>query len=161
MTLRYDSLEELESSVSPDIKKLMHPERGVPQSTYSLDKARGSVIPQPKPEKPPVWKMSEDELAKCFDDMATLTGWTWCGFRPARQKIDGQEVYRTPVVGQKGLPDRVLARDGVVLLVEFKTDDGRLSEGQVIWGKALAKFPGYHIVRPRDWFDGTVERILK
>ncbi len=143
------------------LKKLLQTQQGAPGRKSSAPKpVAGSLIP-PASVKSPAWKMSEEELAKCFDDLATLRGWTWCGFRPARQKIDGKEVYRTPVVGQKGLPDRVLARRGVVLLVEFKADAGRLSEGQIVWGKAIYDFEGYHIVRPEDWYSGLCERILK
>jgi hypothetical protein len=101
---------------------------------------------------------SEANFASRFDDLATLRGWTWCGFRPARIKIDGKETYRTPVTGLKGLPDRVLARNGTVLLVEFKTDTGSLSKEQRQWGEALNGFAGYHVVRPRDW--AFIERLL-
>lgn len=142
---------------NPALAKRVHDALQAPNSP-SAGVAKGIVQAKPKEA---VWKMSEDDLAKCFDDMATLYHWTWCGFRPARQKIGGQEVYRTPVIGQKGLPDRVLTRDGVVLLVEFKADAGRLSEGQIIWGKALAAFKGYYILRPRDWQSGLIERLLK
>ncbi len=104
-------------------------------------------------------KILEKDFAQAFDDLATLRGWTWCGFRPARQKIDGEEQYRTPLVGQKGLPDRILARNGVVLLVELKTDTGRLSEGQKIWAEALKGVMGYYVLRPSDWAD--IDRILE
>ncbi len=94
--------------------------------------------------------MSEADLQATFDQLATLYGWTWCGFRPARQQINGVDQYRTPVIGQKGFPDRVLARNGVVLLVEFKTEKGRLSDDQKIWAGALKGYAGYHLVRPSD-----------
>jgi hypothetical protein len=94
----------------------------------------------------------EKDFATAFDDLATLRGWTWCGFRPARQKIDGEEQYRTPVIGQKGLPDRILARGGIVLLVELKTDIGRLSDGQKIWAEALKGYGYYFVLRPSDWY---------
>lgn len=96
-------------------------------------------------------KILEKDFAQAFDDLATLRGWTWCGFRPARQKIDGEEQYRTPLIGQKGLPDRILARNGVVLLVELKTNEGRLSEGQKIWANALKGVMGYYVLKPSDW----------
>ncbi len=103
-------------------------------------------------------KVSEEDFAATFDDYATLRGWTWCGFRPARQKIGGEETYRTPIIGQKGLPDRILARNGVVLLVELKAEDGKLSPWQKIWGIALKGFKGYHVVRPSDWEE--IERLI-
>ncbi len=94
--------------------------------------------------------MSEEDLASTFDDLATLRGWTWCGFRPARQRIKGVERYRTPVIGQKGFPDRVLSRNGVVLLVELKAERGRLSPEQKIWAESLKGFSGYHVIRPSE-----------
>lgn len=100
--------------------------------------------------------ISEADFARAFDELATLRGWTWCGFRTARQKVAGVEQYRTPVIGQKGFPDRVLARNGVVLLVELKRKKGKLSEGQEIWASALNGFTGYHVFRPSDW-----ESIIK
>ena len=95
--------------------------------------------------------ISEADFATAFDDLATLCGWTWCGYRPARQKINGVEQYRTPLIGQKGCPDRILARNGVVLLIELKTNKGKLSPGQQDWAAALSGFAGYFVVRPKDW----------
>ena len=101
----------------------------------------------------------EKDFTQTFDDLASLRGWTWCGFRPARQKINGEEQYRTPLVGQKGLGDRILARLGIVLIIELKTDSGRLSEGQKIWASALKGFKGYYVLRPSDW--DFIEKLLE
>ena len=103
--------------------------------------------------------ISENEFAKLFDDYADLCGWTWCGYRPARMKIKGVETYRTPIIGQKGLPDRILAHRGRVLICELKTEYGRLSEAQKLWAKALEGFEGYYVFRPSDW--DNIQQILK
>ncbi len=101
----------------------------------------------------------EDDFASAFDDLATLCHWTWCGFHPARVKVDGEDQYRTPVIGQKGLPDRILARDGVVLLVELKAEEGKLSKDQKVWESALCGYTGYYVVRPSDW--GRIVEMLE
>lgn len=66
-------------------------------------------------------------------------------FRPA-QTARG---WRTPMQGQPGFPDLVLAASGRLLLVELKSDKGRLSTDQKQWIAEL----GEHAVvwRPRDW----------
>lgn len=68
MTLRYESLEQLESSVSQDIKKLMHPERGALSDTGKPPKAVAGKNGLPKPEKPPVWKSAESRVISIFFD---------------------------------------------------------------------------------------------
>lgn len=58
-------------------------------------------------------------------------------------------AYRTPIVGDRGLPDLILARDGALILAELKTDKGRLGPGQADWLTALG--PHARLWRPRDW----------
>lgn len=88
------------------------------------------------------------ELEEDFTDWvvaaAMRLGWMVCHVRPARTA----HGYRTPVQGHKGLPDVVLARAGVVVLAELKSETGRLSPDQRRW---LAALGGYGTVwRPRD-----------
>jgi hypothetical protein len=57
--------------------------------------------------------------------------------------------WRTPVQGDPGTPDFVLARGGVVLLAELKTDRGRPTPDQVAW---LGAAGGHgRLWRPADW----------
>jgi hypothetical protein len=85
-------------------------------------------------------------------DLAKRTGWLVTHFRPART----QRGYRTAIQGHKGFPDVVLARDGVVLFRECKTDTGRLAPEQRAW---LAALPDAAVWRPRDWDDVIVPTL--
>lgn len=77
---------------------------------------------------------------------AKLKGWKVAHFRGGWSK-DGKR-FNTPIQGDKGFFDVPLARNGVVLLIEVKTDIGRLSPEQKEW---LAAAGSHGIVaRPRD-----------
>lgn len=90
-------------------------------------------------------KLSEDDLKARIIDTAKAYGWRVCHFRPARTA----KGWRTPLEGDKGLPDLVLARDGVVILAELKSDKGKPTDDQVLWLEAL----GGHgrLWAPKDW----------
>lgn len=49
--------------------------------------------------------------------------------------------------GDAGFPDLVLAKGGVALFIELKTDKGRQTPAQREWEEAL---PNYHLIRPSD-----------
>lgn len=87
--------------------------------------------------------MTEDEWQAKVIDTAVWLQWTWCHI-PTVQLVDGR--YVTTYEGDGGLPDLILARRGVVLLRELKTDRGRPSKKQMKWLDNGAK-----IWRPRDW----------
>ena len=53
-------------------------------------------------------------------------------------------VRRLQWVGRIGAPDVFAARNGVVVLVEFKRPNGKLSPGQVVEHKLLAQH-GVHV----------------
>lgn len=50
--------------------------------------------------------------------------------------------------GHEGFPDLVLARDGVVIFAELKTDKGRLGPGQKEWAEEIGA--QYRLWRPKD-----------
>lgn len=77
--------------------------------------------------------ISEDEFLRAVIDLAKLRGWRVAHFRPARTRGG----WRTPVQGHNGFPDLVLARNGVVIFAELKTDGGKLSEDQQTWAHHL------------------------
>lgn len=84
---------------------------------------------------------------------AMLRGWLVTHFLPARTASGG---HRTALQGHRGFPDLVLARDGVVIFAELKTNRGTLGPGQPEW---LAVLGALAVVwRPRDWDD--IERTL-
>lgn len=98
-------------------------------------------------------RISEAQLQSAVIDLATLQGWRVCHFRAARAG-DGWAV---PLQGHPGFPDVALARAGVVLLVELKSDTGKLTQDQEAWQKAA----GSLVWRPQDWTDGTIEAALR
>lgn len=86
--------------------------------------------------------MTEAEFQQAVIDIAMLRGWKVAHFRPARTA----KGWRTPVQGDRGFVDLVLARRGVVLLVELKSDKGRFGPGQQEWAAAIGD--QYRIWRP-------------
>ncbi len=72
-----------------------------------------------------------------------------------------QRGWVTPVGAQgKGFPDLCLVRDRIVF-IEVKGDGDRLRPDQVKWLDALAAAGvEAHVIRPKEWRDGTVDRIL-
>jgi hypothetical protein len=93
--------------------------------------------------------MNEAEFTQRVIDTAMLLGWRVTHFRPART----EKGYRTPVQGHKGTLDLILARRGVVLLAELKSDKGKPTPDQVKWLDAAG--PHGRLWRPADW-----DRIL-
>lgn len=74
--------------------------------------------------------MSESDLLACVVDLAKATGWRVAHFRPARTA----HGWRTPMVGDPGWPDLVLAHPRhSTLFVELKSASGRVSPAQREW----------------------------
>jgi len=78
-------------------------------------------------------------------DTARLHRWRVGHFRPART-VKG---WRTPLEGDGGIPDLILARDGVVLLAELKSATGAATAEQKAWLAAAG--PNGRLWRPADW----------
>lgn len=80
----------------------------------------------------------------------------------------GFHVFHTydSVLGSKaidpGFPDAILAKDGRVLAIEFKTERGKLSLKQSEWLYSLSARGQVETYcwRPRDWSSGEIERVL-
>ncbi len=97
--------------------------------------------------------MSEDDFQGRVMDLAKQCGWMVCHYLPA---IRQSGRVSTAIKGDRGAPDLILARRGVVLLVELKTNKGVVSPDQRAW---LAALDGYGTVwRPKDW-DRVVETL--
>lgn len=88
--------------------------------------------------------MWEADWSSFVVDLAVRAGWRVAHFRPARTT----KGWRTPVEGHAGFVDLVLARDGVVLHRELKTNRGVLTAEQRAWLVALG--PSAGVWRPRD-----------
>lgn len=109
--------------------------------------------------------VTEDEFLSAVVELAQWKGWLVHHSRPARMK-DGR--WRTPVQGDNGFPDLVLARStprlggNIVILSELKAQRGRLSAAQEEWLTALdwdgpdgqweqTWSPLVFVWRPSDW----------
>jgi hypothetical protein len=62
-----------------------------------------------------------------------------------------------------GFPDLILLRPPRLIVVELKTEKGRLSPNQLEWLEQFLEIDGVetYVWRPTDWLDGTVEAILR
>jgi hypothetical protein len=96
--------------------------------------------------------ITEAEFQEKVIARARARRWLVHHTRPC-QRADGS--WTTPVQGHDGFPDLVLAREGVVLFRELKTDSGRLTEAQRHW---LETLPDAGLWRPGDWPE--VEAII-
>lgn len=93
-------------------------------------------------------EISEDGFKDNVIALATLFGWRVAHFRPARTK----HGWKTPMQGDKGFPDLVLAKQGRVIFAELKSDRGKLTEDQNGW---LCDLSGFN-VPPKAWDTGIV-----
>jgi hypothetical protein len=94
--------------------------------------------------------MGEAELRNLICELAHRLGWEV--FRlPANRTV-------RPVKDAVGYPDLTLARRQQVLFMELKTDKGVVSDDQWRWSIAL---PEWYVIRPADWNDGRVARLLQ
>lgn len=101
--------------------------------------------------------MTETELQDAVVQMANLFGWRVCHFRPAKT----DKGWRTPVQGHIGYPDITLVRERI-MFVELKSDKGKLTHDQMEWARAIEDAGGeWHVWRPAEWHDRTIERILR
>lgn len=96
--------------------------------------------------------LSEADFQKRVTEYARLRGWRWVHIRNVHT---GGGRWRVPYEGDGGLPDLVLARRGVVLLVELKADTpAPFQPGQEEWIDAAGG--NGHVWMPRDW-----DRVLE
>ncbi len=89
-------------------------------------------------------KESESEFQTAIIELAHYQGWLVEHKRPAHLE-DGRWI--TPIQGDVGGPDLILARAGVVYLVELKSQKGKLTPEQELWQKAA----NTEIWRPGNW----------
>jgi len=89
--------------------------------------------------------VSEKELQSQVVRMARAFG--WMAFHPWDSRRS-----------EWGFPDLTLARRGVVLFAELKSATGRLTPAQEAWA---AELPNWHLWRPDDLLDGTIEKELR
>ena len=99
-------------------------------------------------------KLSEKDFSHTVEDLLDLFHWQWSHSRPARTKYG----WTTALSGKKGEPDYRALRPPRYLLLELKTEEGKLTPEQQEWADLLLACPGieYHLFRPSDY-----ERIVE
>lgn len=90
--------------------------------------------------------MSEDDFQTRIIQYAKLNGWKITHFRTVKMP-SGR--WATPLQGDAGFPDLALARNGVVILAELKSQKGDVSPEQAEWLAAIG--PTGRVWRPSDW----------
>ena len=88
-------------------------------------------------------------------EIARLRGWLVHAERPARRQSGH---WSTPIQGDAGFPDLVMARGGRLVFAELKSARGRVSPEQQEWLDALRLVVQVYIWRPLDW-DRIVELL--
>lgn len=83
----------------------------------------------------------ERDFTNTVVELALRCRWAVTHFRAAKTR----KGYRTAIQGQPGFPDLVLARAGVVLIRELKTERGKLSSEQHDWAEQIQ--PGWRRMR--------------
>ena len=96
-------------------------------------------------QRPDQRAIAEADFTRAVLDLARLRGWKVTHFRPARTETG----WRTPLQGDAGFPDLVLARDGVVIHAELKSAKGRMTQEQAEWAIALG--PSHRLWRQADF----------
>lgn len=97
--------------------------------------------------------MTENELKGHVLDIARRHG--WIAYHATQAKVRS--------AGDHGYPDLTLARDGEVVWLELKRQDGKLTLEQVTWSMALPSNNGqfhYEVIRPSDLARGRVDELL-
>src|SRR5262245_11699162 len=101
--------------------------------------------------------MTERELQDAVVECARVLGWLVHHTRPARTSGG----WRTPVQGDAGFPDLVLARERVVF-AELKAGRGRPTAAQEAWLARLeAAGAETYVWRDRHWRSGAVDETLR
>lgn len=97
--------------------------------------------------------LSEAAYQQRIIDYSKLTGWMCMHTRPAKT----DKGWRTPITGNVGFVDLVLARRSMVWFFEVKSETGRADADQLKWMAALG--PRARVVRPSDW--DWIQEVLR
>lgn len=98
--------------------------------------------------------MTETELQGHIIKMAAAQGWA---IHVHSQGASNAPRRAVRVASNNGYPDMTLARDGEVLWLELKAQNGVQDPAQFFWQFAL---PQYEIIRPSDLARGRVDELL-
>jgi len=113
------------------------------------------------PLTPPSLTVTEKQFTHTVIEYAEYMGWL------VYHVLDTQHYAKRT---SKGFPDLVMVKDGTLVFAELKSEKGRLTEHQKIWGVALEEVAEetykafwehvvYFVWRPSDWDE--IEKVLK
>lgn len=116
--------------------------------------------PTPSPVTPTssTPRMTEAQLQELVISLARCYHWRVAHFRAARTN----KGYRTPVAADgAGFPDLLMLKNGRLVVVELKSDTGKVARRQEEWLEAFywadAEIATW---RPADWINGEILRVL-
>jgi hypothetical protein len=91
----------------------------------------------------------EQDFQAAVITSARMLGWLVVHHRPGRTR----HGWATPMIGDPGFPDLVLARNGRLLFAELKAAAGRTTPAQNKWLETLATVAGVEVFvwRPHAW----------
>ena len=98
-------------------------------------------------------KLTEFQFMDQVIDLARLRGWRIHHTRPARTKSG----WHTPIQGDPGFPDLVLARKPRVIFAELKSEKGKVSSEQQLWLDILHATPA----ETYTWYPSDWDRIME
>lgn len=102
-------------------------------------------------------EVTEDQFKNAVVDLAHYRRWLVMHTLPA---LNAKGRWRTPLQGDKGFLDLVLARAGRVVIAELKSEAGRLKAEQKKWIEALSGGSvEVYVWRPSDM--NEIQRILR
>ena len=97
-------------------------------------------------------EMSEKELQASVEHAALLHGWLYYHTHDSRRS-------------ERGFPDLVLVRDGVIIFAELKVKKRKPSWDQLKWITSLSEVKGswvrVFIWTEKEWHDDTILKALK
>lgn len=101
--------------------------------------------------------MTETELLGSVLDLCATLGLLAHHCRPALTA----KGWRTPIQGDRGFPDLVIAGDADVLYPELKNATGTLDADQRRWRDKLGPTGRWRLWRPEHWFSGEIRAELE
>ena len=104
--------------------------------------------------------MDEKTLQAAVIQLAQWRKWRVVHFMPAQ---NARGDWRTPVAADgKGYPDLTMIRGGRIVVAELKSVRGRTTTEQELWLAAwLLTDAEVFLWYPKDWLEGTIERVLR
>lgn len=130
--------------MSEDVRRLNFPPETPPNAQNTG--VRGDRGTSGRGKQVNALKISESDYQQTIIDYAHLKGWLVAHFRPG---LTQSGHWKTAVQGDAGFPDLTLVRNGTILLIEVKSDSGKLSDHQKAWLNAGKG--NIYVARPINW----------